>query len=94
MARDDPLHELLRAQTDGSCIVVMNRTKLPSGPSFYALATQGLPRLLQLQADDLSDNEPVVGPMDVAAVKLGTELAQIPNLELIERQVLSLAIGR
>ncbi len=94
-----PRYELINEHAsvtpgDGRCLVVMNRAKVASSPAFYALAAQGLPRLLQLSSEDLIHNEPLVGPMDSAAVMLGTEMVQIPNLELIERQVLSLGINR
>ncbi len=92
-------YELLNEHVDaksaqGRCIVVMNRSKLAMGPSFYAFAAEGLPRLLQLTSDDVEQSEPLVGPVDTAALKLGTELVQIPNLELVEREVLALGIGR
>jgi len=91
-------YELLNDHADGKlaegrCIVVMNRTHMPMGPSFYAIAAEGLPRLLQINSEDLDQVEPVVGPADTTAIKLGTELVQVPNLELVERQVQSLGIG-
>lgn len=93
--RFEVLNEHEGARTsEGRCIVVMNRAKLAVGPSFYAFAAEGLPRLMQVNAEDLSGSEPLVGPADVAAIKLGTELVQIPNLELVEREVSALGIGR
>ena len=86
-------HEDARSE-EGRCIVVMNRAKLPIGPSFYAFAAEGLPRLMQVNSDDMAGSEPLVGPADTAAIKLGTELVQIPDLEMVERQVLALGIGR
>lgn len=86
-------HDNARSE-EGRCIVVMNRAKLPIGPSFYAFAAEGLPRLMQVNSDDMAGSEPLVGPADTAAIKLGTELVQIPNLEMVEREVLELGIGR
>ena len=37
----------------GRCLVVMNRARTARGPQFYALAGTGLPRMVQLLADDL-----------------------------------------
>ncbi len=95
VVRYEMLNEHAAARnSEGRCIVVMNRSKLAMGPSFYAFAAEGLPRLLQITNDDLDQVEPVVGPTDTAAVKLGTELVQIPSLEIVEREVLALGIGR
>jgi len=74
----------------GRCMVVMNRARVADGIPFYALAAEGLPRLVQLQQDDLSNEQRRLGPAEAVAVKVGTELAIIPNLEFIEQQVLSL----
>ncbi len=71
----------------GRCMIVMNRARLSDGLAFYALAAQGLPRMVQLTDDDLSNEPCKLGPGEVVAVKLGTESAIIPNLEFIERNV-------
>ncbi len=71
----------------GRCMVVMNRARSSDGLGFYALAAEGLPRMVQLTNDDLSNEPCKLGPGEVVAVKLGTESAIIPNLEFIESNV-------
>ncbi|HEY5647363.1 MAG TPA: chemotaxis protein CheW [Pseudomonadales bacterium] len=74
----------------GRCMVVMNRTRNANGLPFYALAAEGLPRLVQLTADDLSNAATRLGPAESVVVKLGTETAVIPNLTVIETAVAKL----
>ena len=94
VVRFEVLNEHAGARRDvGRCIVVMNRAKLAIGSSFYAIAAEGLPRLMQVNSEDMALSEPLVGPADTAAIKLGTEMVQIPNLEMVEREVLALGIG-
>ncbi|MCZ6617800.1 MAG: chemotaxis protein CheW [Gammaproteobacteria bacterium] len=71
----------------GRCIIVMNRASSNDGFAFYALAAEGLPRMVQLTNDDLSNEPGKRGPGEVMAVKLGTESAIIPNLDFIESNV-------
>lgn|GEM_PF-781318 len=72
------------------CLVVMNRARTSRGPSFYALAAVGLPRMVQLVADDLQNAEVELNVADVMQVHVGTELATIPNLAFIEEQLTDL----
>ena len=76
----------------GRCMIVMNRARSSDGPAFYALAADGLPRMVQLTNDDLSNEPSKLGPAEVVAVKLGTETAIIPNLDFIESNVRELAL--
>src|SRR5690606_10613326 len=77
----------------GRCLVVMNRSG--AGPtSFYALAVDGLPRLVQLTGSDLGDRDGQPGPAEARRVRVGAELATIPNLGYVERQVASLGLTR
>ena len=78
------------ARKAGRCMIVMNRARSATGLPFYALAAEGLPRMLQLTADDLSNEPGRLGPAESVAVRLGTESAVIPNLEFIESQIASL----
>lgn len=78
----------------GRCMIVMNRARSSNGLPFYALAAEGLPRMLQLTADDLSNQSGRLGPAESVAVKLGTESAVIPNLDFIETRIAELAAGR
>lgn len=73
------------------CLVVMNRARSVSGPAFYALAAQGLPRMLQLLEDDLHNTTARLGVADVMQVRVGTEEATIPNLAYVEDRLADLA---
>ena len=46
--------------------------------------------MLQLTADDLSNESGRLGPAESVAVKLGTESAVIPNLDYLETKISSL----
>lgn len=78
------------ARKGGRCMVVMNRARNANGLPFYALAAEGLPRLVQLTAEDLSNEATRLGPAESVVVKLGTETAVIPNLTVIETAVAKL----
>ena len=69
------------------CMVVMNRTRVADGIPFYAIAAEGLPRMLQLAEDDLSNVPGKLGSAEIVSLRVGTETAVIPNLELLERSV-------
>lgn len=77
----------------GRCLVVMNRTDSGTSP-FYALVAEGLPRLLQLSDDDLSDDEQRAGAAEARVVRLGTEIASIPDLAFVEAQVAALPLQK
>ena len=72
------------------CLVVMNRSRTAEGPSFYALASEGLPRMVQLLDDDVVTAEEGLGVADVMKVEVGTELVTIPNLAFLEHEIKSL----
>ncbi len=72
------------------CLVVMNRARHSSGPAFYALAAQGLPRMLQLVAEDINNLDQPLGSADAMQVEVGTEAAVIPNLAFIEDRLAEL----
>ena len=78
------------ARKSGRCMVVMNRARNERGLPFYALAAEGLPRMVQLTADDLANESTRLGPAEQVVVKVGTETAVIPNLDVIETQVAKL----
>ena len=71
----------------GRCMVVMNRARSATGLPFYAIASEGLPRMVQLTADDLTNESTRLGRAESVAVRVGTEAAVIPNLEFIEGSV-------
>ncbi len=74
----------------GRCLVVMNRTGSGGVAPFYALAAEGLPRLVQLSDGDLDDQDQRPGPAEARVVRIGTETASIPSLSFIEAQVAEL----
>jgi len=78
------------ARRAGRCMIVMNRARTASGLPFYALAAEGLPRMLQLTSDDIANEPGRLGPAETVHVRVGTESAVIPNLEFVEREVASL----
>jgi chemosensory pili system protein ChpC len=71
----------------GRCLVVMNRTGAEIRAPFYALAVEGLPRLVQLADGDLTDLEAATGRAESRGVRIGTEAASIPDLAFVEQQV-------
>jgi chemosensory pili system protein ChpC len=76
--------------TAARCLVVMNRSRTNQGPAFYALAAQGLPRMLQLLEDDVINADEPLGIADVMKVELGTEVVTIPNLAFVEQELASI----
>ncbi len=74
----------------GRCLVVMNRSRSSSGPEFYAMAADSLPRMMPLAEEDLETQPEDLGPADVMAVKVGTEVGTIPDLGYLERCVAEL----
>jgi chemosensory pili system protein ChpC len=73
----------------GRCLVVMNRTAGSTLP-FYALAAEGLPRLVQLCQSDLGELDGQPGVAEARMVRVGAETASIPALSYVEQQVASL----
>lgn len=74
----------------GRCMIVMNRARSADGIAFYAIAAEGLPRMVQLTTDDISNESSKLGPAESVCVRVGTESAIIPNLEFIEDHVAEL----
>ena len=67
--------------------VVMNRTQSVQGDAFYALAATGLPRIMQLGADDVAHDTLKPGAASTVIVNVGTEQAVVPNLLFIESNI-------
>jgi len=75
----------------GRCLVVMNRARSAKGRPFWALVADGLPRILQLDDDDVTNQlDTTPGPAVSALVEVGTEPAVVPNLEYIEKALAQL----
>lgn len=60
--------------------------KLP----FYAVVIQGIPRQLRVARNDPVEEPVETGPAELAYVQLGGELATLPDLDAIERALVSL----
>jgi chemosensory pili system protein ChpC len=83
-----------KAPSRGRCLVVMNRTNADGKALFYALALEGLPRLVQLSGGDLDHHDGRLGRAEARTVRIGTETASIPNLGFLEQQVAGLLPSR
>jgi hypothetical protein len=68
-------------------MIVMNRARSADAIPFYALVAEGLPRMVQLTDGDLTNVPTQLGKAEMVSLRVGTESAVIPNLELIERHV-------
>jgi chemosensory pili system protein ChpC len=76
----------------GRCLLVMNRARARQGRPFYGLVAEGLPRLVRLTGEDLVNQNVKLGPAEIASVRVGAEMATIPNLSFIEEQLGSLTV--
>lgn len=74
---------------EGDCVAVMNRCRSAHGEPFYAIATDGLPRMVQVGEEDIVAERTHLGIAESAAIKLGTEQIRIPNLGYVEDQLMS-----
>lgn len=86
----DGFREGVPAPDSARCLVVMNRSRSASGRAFYALAARALPYMVQLAAEDMSNENSDLGPADVMSVRLGESLATIPDLQYVENLVTQL----
>lgn len=77
----------------GRCLVIMNRTSEDAALPFYALAAEGLPRLVQVAGTDLASDSAKPGRAESQIVRLGAENAAIPRLNFVEQQVSRLRPG-
>ena len=78
--------------TQKRCLVVMNRAKYSGGFPFYGMVASSLPRLVQLTEDDIADSAETLEVSEIMKVTFGTEMATIPDLGYLERQVAELPI--
>jgi chemosensory pili system protein ChpC len=74
----------------GRCIAMLNRVRNRQGTPFYGLLADALPRLVHLTERDIENHKAALGPADVAMVRVGAELATIPNLTHIESALATL----
>ena len=72
-------------------IAVFNGLEDSEHLPFYAILTQGMPRLMRVEAEEVVANREVaLGVAESLLVNVNGEAAVIPNLEYIERQILQL----
>lgn len=69
-------------------IAVMNTVTGKTG--FYAVIIQGIPRMVKVGRNDLVEEPADTGPAEAMYLQLGGDLAVIPDLDAIERTILSL----
>lgn len=78
-----------RPPLKGARLAVINGTGLNSNLPFFAILIQGIPKLTHVKEDDIVTVEAMhSGPYDQMAVSLFDEQAMIPNLEMIENELL------
>ncbi len=71
-------------------IVIMNRTTHYSKHPFYAIVIQGLPKPMLLNRGDVNTSTEKAGPLEKMRVMLREIPASIPNLELLEKQLVTI----
>lgn len=74
---------------EGARLAVINGTGAQRNLPFYAILIQGIPKLTHIKEDDIVIVEAMhSGPYDQMAVSLFGEQAMIPNLDMIENELL------
>ena len=71
----------------GRCLVVMNRSSRSEGRPFYALISQGMPRMIQLSGDDVSSQGGQATEAEALRARVGAEDVVIPRLSALEAAV-------
>jgi hypothetical protein len=72
----------------GSRLVIMNTLSDPEHRLHYAILTQGVPHLMRLTPPDMIAHESAgLGPAERMRVHAHGQLAAIPDLDYVERQV-------
>ena len=75
----------------GSCVAVMNRCRSATSQPFYGIATDSLPRMVQVSPEDIDSEQTHAGIAETAVGKIGSEQVRVPNLGYIEDQLAMLA---
>jgi len=75
------------------CVAVMNRSHYAGGQAFYALVAAALPRMVQVNDQDLLPEDCELGRAEAARATLGAEQISLPDLGYIEDQLAELARG-
>jgi len=90
--RFEPLNGAVDAfPARGSCVAVMNRCQSSTGQPFYGIATDSLPRMVQVSPEDVDAQQTHAGIAEMAVAKMGNEQVRVPNLGYIEDQLSMLA---
>lgn len=75
---------------EGARLAVVNGTGANRTIPFYAILIQGIPKLTHVKEDDIVTVEAMhLGPYDKMSVSLLGEQAMIPDLDMIENELLS-----
>ena len=75
---------------EGARLAVVNGTGANRTIPFYAILIQGIPKLTHVKEDDIVTVEAMhLGPYDKMSVSILGEHAMIPDLDMIENELLS-----
>jgi chemosensory pili system protein ChpC len=76
----------------GSCrIAILNNTGLNQQLEFFAILLQGTPRLLRLSPEDVeTNNDRETGRGEKAHVRVAGQEAVIPDIQFVEKNIISL----
>ncbi len=76
------------SKSDSTRISILNGITDSDRLPFWGLVTQGTPRLMRVSAQEIIiDSSVSAGVAEQLAVNVNGELARIPNIEWIERQI-------
>jgi len=70
-------------------IAIFNDVLKQEGMKFFAVVIQGIPRLLKVNDDEITEEEVDKGPLELMHVKVMGEHAIIPNVAKIQQLMLS-----
>lgn len=70
--------------SDRARIAVINGTSEQQALPFFAILTQGIPRLVKVTADLIELSDEALGAADAAKVRVDSENAVVPNLTYLE----------
>lgn len=78
------------AAVRGQRIAVLNGVQGDERLPFCALVTQGVPRLMRVMADEMTEEkEADLGPAEKALLRLSGERAVLPDIDFIQQQLLA-----
>ncbi|HSG90158.1 MAG TPA: chemotaxis protein CheW [Pseudomonadales bacterium] len=80
--------DTIPAPRGGNALLIMNRTRVMKGLSFYALLVRALPRMLWISAEEMEGIDGPLASLEAGRVLVGQEEAMIPRLAFLEELVL------